>query len=68
MGRRYTILIAVLAMVCSLIAGGLGFYLIGSPGFTFLQKFLCNFFFIAQIVTTTWCVVALFKKGKNVGK
>jgi len=68
MGRRYTIFISVLAIGCGLVAGGIGFWLMGDPGFTFAQKFFGNFFFTAQIMTTTWCVAALFKKEKSSGK
>ncbi len=68
MGRRYTIFISILAIGCSLIAGGLGFGLIGGSGFTFTQKFLGNFFFTAQTMATAWCVAALLKKEKDTRK
>ncbi len=68
MGRRYTTFISILAIGCSLIAGGIGFGLIGGSGFTFMQKFLCNFFFTAQMMATMWCAAALLKKEKDAGK
>jgi len=68
MGRRYIILISILAIGSSFIAGGIGFWLMGDPGFTFAQKFLGNFFFTTQIMTTMWCAAALLKKEKNSGK
>lgn len=65
MNKSYKILVSVLSCIFSLLTTTIGFALVGGSNMSFPLRFLSNFIFLIQFVTTIWVVFALNKSSKK---
>lgn len=65
MGRKEKILVSTLALIFSAGAVGIGYALVGDNIRSFPLRFVCDFFFLMQFLTTIWVVIAVFRKKKE---
>lgn len=64
MTKQYKILISILALLFSIGATCIGFSFVGSSALDFGTRFICDFFFLMQAISTCWVVIGLFRKEK----
>lgn len=62
MGKRYKLLISVLGLLFSLAAAGIGFGIVGASSLSQPMRFVSNFVFLMQGVSSVWVVIALYRK------
>lgn len=65
MNKSYKILVSALSCIFSLLATVIGFTLVNSSNMSFPLRFLSNFIFLVQFVTTIGVVFALNKSSKK---
>lgn len=65
MNKSYKILVSVLSCIFSLLATAIGFALVSGSNMNFPLRFLSNFIFLVQFITTIGIVFALNKSSKK---
>lgn len=62
MSKSHKILISVLSFIFSLLAACIGVSLVNSSDMTFGIRFLYDFIFMMQAISTIWVLIALHRK------
>lgn len=65
MNKSYTLLISVLSCIFSLLATAIGFALVSGSNMNFPLRFLSNFIFLVQFITTIGIIFVLNKNSEK---